>query len=185
MALAEGNSQPGTPGTAFGVGATNLAHKPFFSPSTPAADPCSRPHGPTQPAPESAAPACTGLAARVPPGHPAVPACLHAARPGRRANGCATGRPRGVRCSWWLRIYACPPGHAGRAGLPPTAAPWGTATMAVAMAAARPDTPAQLRATLPATLLWPPCWPGLYPLAGLWACVDMWVLRLGPQGAWK
>lgn len=124
----------------------------------------------------------------MPPGNSAVPACLCPARPGCWAHGGAAGGPWGVQCSWRLRLHARPPGHAGRAGSPPSPAPGGPATMAPAMAPAGLDTTAQLRAALPAALLRPSCRPGLYPLPGLRARVDMWVLWLGPptpQDAWE
>lgn len=174
---------PGTPGPDLGATAPNLAHKSLLSPSTPAAHTCPGPHGPPGPAAQPAAPAHAGLAAGAPPGHTAVPACLQPARAGLRAAGCAAGRPRVVRCSRGLRVHARPPGHAGRTGFSPSTAPGGPATVAPAVAAARPDTTAQLRATLPAALLRPPRRPGLYPLPGLRAAVDMRVPWLGPQGA--
>ncbi|XP_055261477.1 rhomboid domain-containing protein 3 isoform X2 [Moschus berezovskii] len=71
-----------------------------------------------------------------------------------------------------LRVHARPPGHAGGAGFSPSSAPGGPATVAPAVAAARPNTTAQLRATLPAALLWPPHWPGLQT-------------RPGPSGGWS
>ena len=174
---------PSTPGPDSGDTAPNLAHKPLLSPSTPAAHTCSGPHGPPQPAAQPATPAHIGLAAGAPPGHAAVPACLQPARAGLRAAGRAAGRPRGVRCSRGLWVHARPPGHAGGAGFSPSTAPGGPATLASAVAAARPDTTAQLRATLPAALLRPPRRPGLYPLPGPRAAVDVRAPWLGPQGA--